>query len=45
VNTNLAWLLLMLAGGLGGTAVVQTALSRPGGRRRRPPGALFHYNG
>ena len=44
MNTNVALLLGLLAGSLGGTAAVQTFLGRPGGTRR-PHGALFHPNG
>lgn len=45
MNLNVALLLLVLAGGVGGTVTLQAALNRRGGRCRRTPGALFHRNG
>ena len=45
MNLNVALLLLVLVGGIGGTMTVQAALNRRGGRRHRTPGALFHQNG
>ncbi|MBC2644458.1 MULTISPECIES: hypothetical protein [unclassified Rhodococcus (in: high G+C Gram-positive bacteria)] len=46
MNTNVALLLLVLAGGIGGTAAVQSALSRPAARRRGRGRAIpFHLEG
>lgn len=46
MNTNVALLLLVLAGGIGGTAAVQAALTRPDGRRRgRGRAVPFHPGG
>ncbi|TQC41689.1 hypothetical protein EEB14_53240 [Rhodococcus sp. WS4] len=44
VNLNVALLLLVLAGGIGGTAAVQAALRRSDGRRRGQ-GAVFRLDG
>lgn len=40
-----AALLLVLAGGIGGTAAVQAALTRPGRRRGRGHAVPFHLDG
>ena len=48
MNTNVALLLLVLAGGIGGTAALQSALTRPAGRRRgrdRGRAVPFHPGG
>ncbi|MCZ4589250.1 MULTISPECIES: hypothetical protein [Rhodococcus] len=46
MNLNVALLLLVLAGGIGGTAAVQAALRRSAGRRRgRGEGAVFRVDG
>ncbi|WP_257226536.1 hypothetical protein [Rhodococcus opacus] len=42
MNLNVALLLLVLAGGIGGTAAIQAALRRGADRGRR---AVFHVNG
>ncbi|MDI9978729.1 hypothetical protein [Rhodococcus sp. IEGM 1307] len=44
MNTNVALLLGLLAGSLGGTAALQTFLGRTGSKRRTR-GAPFHPNG
>ncbi|TQC46643.1 hypothetical protein EEB14_24820 [Rhodococcus sp. WS4] len=44
MNTNVALLLGLLAGGIGGTAALQTLLERARGKRRTR-GAPFHPNG
>nr|GLK37400.1 hypothetical protein GCM10017611_42630 [Rhodococcus wratislaviensis] len=41
VNLNVALLLLVLVGGIGGTAAIQAALRRPADRSRR----VFHVDG
>ena len=46
MNLNVALLLLVLAGGIGGTAAVQAALRRSAGRcRGRGEGAVFRVDG
>ncbi|QSE85927.1 hypothetical protein [Rhodococcus koreensis] len=46
MNLNVALLLLVLAGGIGGTAAVQAALRRSAGRRRgHSEGAVFRVDG
>ncbi|GCE41190.1 hypothetical protein Rhow_004849 [Rhodococcus wratislaviensis] len=42
MNLNVALLLLVLAGGIGGTALIQAALRRSADRGRR---AVFHVDG
>nr|WP_271211415.1 hypothetical protein [Rhodococcus wratislaviensis] len=41
MNLNVALLLLVLVGGIGGTAAIQAALRRPADRSRR----VFHVDG
>ena len=46
MNLNVALLLLVLVGGIGGTAAVQAALRRSAGRcRGRGEGAVFRVDG
>ncbi|WP_282555524.1 MULTISPECIES: hypothetical protein [unclassified Rhodococcus (in: high G+C Gram-positive bacteria)] len=44
MNTNVALLLLLLAGGIGGTAAVRSVLTPPTGRRRGRA-VPFHHDG